>query len=61
MTSIIEKLKISQSNSRKLDAFFSFSLFLVFFFHILVSYATIKMKNPKFQFSATVICDTLFT
>lgn len=59
MTSIIEKLKISQSNSRKLDAFF-FSLFLVFF-HILVSYATIKMKNPKFQFSATVICDTLFT
>lgn len=60
MTSIIEKLKISQSNSRKLDAFFSFSLFLVFF-HILVSYATIKMKNPKFQFSATVICDTLFT
>lgn len=35
MTSIIEKLKISQSNSRKLDAFFSFSLFLVFFFTFL--------------------------
>lgn len=60
MTSIIEKLKISRSNLRKLDAFFSFSLFLVFF-NIFVSYATIKMKNPKFQFSATVICDTLVT
>lgn len=57
MTSIIEKLKIlSQSNSRKLDAIFFFVV-LGFFLNILVSYATIKMKNPKFQFNATVICD----
>lgn len=58
MTSIIEKLKISQSNSRKLDAFFSFSLFLVFFSH---SCFICNYKNEKPKISIQCHCYLWYT